>query len=193
MLTCKTAFLNMSKAYAALGQFCEATSPIETWIALGPLNRDTSQVERLIAEYSQKGNCGTSEPKRSQRFPLKGGTNLAAVKVEINGTAGLFILDTGASFVSVQQDFAKRAYLKINPDSKIVLHTANGDTSGMLSKADSIKLGSLTAKNIPVVVQSSTEKLYGKAVDGLLGLSFLSRFEVQFASGFVEIRTRVTK
>jgi clan AA aspartic protease (TIGR02281 family) len=186
-------FVNMSKAYAALGRFCEAISPIETWIALDPVNRDTSQAERLIADYSEKGNCGRSEAKRSQRFPLKGGTNVAVVKVEINGAAGFFILDTGASFVSVQQDFAKRAHLQIDPGSKMTLHTANGDTSGMLSKADSVKLGALTAKNVPIIVQSSSEKLYGKAIDGLLGLSFLSRFEVQIAGGFVEVRTRAPK
>ncbi|MBV9568315.1 MAG: hypothetical protein JO172_09265 [Hyphomicrobiales bacterium] len=51
-------FLNMSKAYAALGRFCEAASPIQTWIALDPVNRDTSQAERLIADYSLKGHCG---------------------------------------------------------------------------------------------------------------------------------------
>lgn len=63
----------------------------------------------------------------------------------------------------------------------------------MLSKADFVKLGTLTAKNVPIVVQSSSEKLYGKAIDGLLGLSFLSRFEVQIAGGFVEVRTRAPK
>jgi len=31
---------------------------------------------------------------------------------------------------------------------------------------------------------------YGSGVDGLLGMSFLSRFEVQMASGSIEIRTR---
>ncbi|MBV9568316.1 MAG: clan AA aspartic protease [Hyphomicrobiales bacterium] len=112
------------------------------------------------------------------------------VKVEINGAAGFFILDTGASFVSVQQDFAQRAHLRIEPGSKMTLHTANGDTSGILSQADFIKLGDLTSKNVPIVIQSSTEKLYGKSIDGLLGLSFLCRFEVQIASGYVEVRGR---
>ena len=121
-----TVFVNMSKAYAALGRFCEAISPIETWIALDPINRDTSQAERLTADYSAKGNCGNSEAKRPQRFPLRGGTNVAVVKVEINGAAGFFILDTGASFVSVQQDFAKRAHLQIDLGGKMALHTANG-------------------------------------------------------------------
>ena len=171
-------FVNMSKAYAALGRFCEAISPIETWIALDPFNRDTSQAERLIADYSEKGQLCTLGSKAVPTLSVERGTSVAVVKVEINGAAGFFILDTGASFVSVQQDFAKRAHLQTDPGSKMTLHTANGDTSGMLSKADSVKLGALTAKNVSIVVQSSSEKLYGKAIDGLLGLSFLcdSRF-----------------
>ena len=186
-------FVNMAKAYAALGRFCEAMTPIETWIALDPVNRDTSQAQKLIADYSLKGNCANTQAKKSQRFPLKGGTNVALVKVEINGAPGIFVLDTGASFVSVEQDFAKRAHLPIEADGKVTLHTANGETSGVLSRADSVKLGELTARNVPIVIQSSKEKLYGKAIDGLLGLSFLSRFEVQIAGGFVEIRTRAPR
>jgi tetratricopeptide (TPR) repeat protein len=65
-------FLNMSKAYAALGRFCEAMTPIQTWIALDPVNRDTGQAQKLIADYSGKGGCGTAESKRPERFPLRG-------------------------------------------------------------------------------------------------------------------------
>jgi clan AA aspartic protease (TIGR02281 family) len=115
------------------------------------------------------------------------------VTVEINGTRGLFILDTGASFVAVQQEFAKRAKLPMDQGSKMTLHTANGDTSGILSKAEAVKLGRLAAMNVPVVVQTSPEKLYGKTIDGLLGLSFLSRFEVQIANGYIEVRGRNSK
>ena len=42
---------------------------------------------------------------------------------------------------------------------------------------------------MPVAVQDD-DKSYGASIDGLLGMSFLSRFEVQMAGGVVEIRTR---
>ena len=42
-------------------------------------------------------------------------------------------------------------------------------------------------------MQDVDDKSYGTGVDGLLGLSFLSRFEVQMADGFIEIRTRRKK
>jgi aspartyl protease family protein len=40
------------------------------------------------------------------------------------------------------------------------------------------------------VVQKTDEKSYGVGIDGLLGMSFLSRFEVQLGRDFVEVRTR---
>jgi aspartyl protease family protein len=38
--------------------------------------------------------------------------------------------------------------------------------------------------------QKTDDRSYGIAIDGLLGMSFLSRFEVQFSDAFVEVRTR---
>jgi clan AA aspartic protease (TIGR02281 family) len=183
-----TVFTNMAKAYATLGRFCEAMSPIQTWVAFDPAKRDTTPAQKLIADYASKGNCDVLQAKRPERFPLMGQTNVVRVAATINGTKGIFILDTGASFVSVQSNFAKRAKLPMEGTSKVTLSTANGPTTGFLSKADSIKLGGLSATNIPVVVQSSDGKLYGTAADGLLGMSFLARFDVQIAHGYMEVR-----
>ena len=58
---------------------------------------------------------------------------------------------------------------------------------GKLSKAAKVALGKLEAVNVPVVVQNTDAKSYGVGVDGLLGMSFLARFDVQMAGGFVEV------
>jgi aspartyl protease family protein len=110
----------------------------------------------------------------------------------VNGTRGTFILDTGASYVAVKSGFAERA--KIPQSSlNITLSTANGLARGQLSKADKIRLGHLEAANVPTVVQKLDDRSYGAGIDGLLGMSFLSRFEVQMGSDFIEIRTRRPK
>jgi len=74
--------------------------------------------------------------------------------------------------------------------SDITLITANGEAKAKLSKADKVVLGKLEAVNVPVAVQGGDDKGFGAGVDGLLGMSFLSRFEVQMAGGSIEIRTR---
>jgi hypothetical protein len=42
-------------------------------------------------------------------------------------------------------------------------------------------------------VQNTDQRSYGVTIDGLLGMSFLSRFEVQLSNAFVEVRTRGRK
>jgi clan AA aspartic protease (TIGR02281 family) len=76
-------------------------------------------------------------------------------------------------------------------ETEITLMTANGAAKAKLSKADKVQLGKLQAIDVPVAVQKVDDKSYG--ADGLLGMSFLSRFEVQMAGGYIEVRTRSPK
>jgi clan AA aspartic protease (TIGR02281 family) len=181
-------FLRMAGAYAALKQFCEATAPINLWVSLDPVSRDTSQTRKIIADYESQGNCIASTEFRKETFPLGGQRNVITVKAKINDVPGLFILDTGASYVSVKSAFASRAKIADTGISEITLMTANGQTKAKLSKADKVVLGKLEAINVPVAVQGGDDKGFGAGVDGLLGMSFLSRFEVQMAGGSIEIR-----
>ncbi|WP_249140220.1 MULTISPECIES: aspartyl protease family protein [Bradyrhizobium] len=186
-------FLRMAGAYAALKQFCEATAPINLWIALDPMNRDTSQTRKIIADYESQGNCIASTEPRKETFPLHGQRNVVTVKAQINGVSGMFILDTGASYVSVRSTFASRAKIPDSGASEITLVTANGQIKAKLAKADKVSLGKLEASNVPVAIQNVDDKSYGPGIDGLLGMSFLSRFDVQMAGGVIEVRTRQPK
>jgi len=186
-------FLHMASAYAALKEFCEATAPINQYVALDPATRDTSQTQRIIADYERQGNCVSSTEPRSERFPLLPKQGVVTVKAEINGVRGLFILDTGASYVSVKSAFASRARIPEKATGEVTLISANGQIKAQLSKADKVKLGKLEAVNVPVAVQADGEKGFGAGIDGLLGMSFLSRFDVQMASGSIEVRTRQPK
>lgn len=186
-------FLRMAGAYAALKQFCEATAPINMWIALDPMTRDTSQTRKIIADYESQGNCIASTAPRKETFPLQGQRNVVTVKAQINGVSGLFILDTGASYVSVRAAFAGRAKIPDSGASEITLVTANGQIKARLAKADKVSLGKLEAGNVPVAIQNVDDKSYGPGIDGLLGMSFLSRFDVQMAGGVIEVRTRQPK
>ena len=186
-------FTQMAEAYAALKRYCEAVTPISLWVSFDPRARDTSQTQRMIADYERQGNCAASTDAHQERFPLRGQKNVVVVKAEINGVKGSFILDTGASYVSVRSAFAERAKLPQGGGSDITLMTANGETKARLSRADKVKLNSLQATGIPVAVQDGDRKDYGNGIDGLLGMSFLSRFDVQIAADFVEVRPRRTQ
>jgi clan AA aspartic protease (TIGR02281 family) len=186
-------FVRMAEVYAALNRFCEATAPINMWVSLDPAARDTSRTQKIISDYEAQGHCISSKEFQKESYPLRGQRNVVTVKAEINGVRGLFILDTGASYVSVKSAFADRAKIPQSDTSEITLMTANGPAKAKLSKADKVMLGKLEATNVPIAIQNLDEKSYGVGVDGLLGMSFLSRFEVQMAGGFIEVRTRTPK
>jgi predicted aspartyl protease len=93
----------------------------------------------------------------------------------------------------MKSNFADRAKISQVGAGDITMATANGLTEAKLTKADKVTLGKLVATNVPVVIQSTDAKSYGAGVDGLLGMSFLSQFEVQLANGSIEVRTRRAK
>ena len=186
-------FARMAVSYTKLGRYCEATTPILTWVAIDPLRRDNDRSRKIIDDYERQGNCAASIENRKERYALRGGNRVVVARCEINGVKGVFIIDTGASYVSIKKAFADRAKVPYANGGPVTLHTANGPAKGKLAKADAVTLGHLNARDVPVVVQDVDQRSYGQGVDGLLGMSFLSRFEVQLAGGFLEIRTRRRK
>ena len=182
-------YARMANAYAKLGQYCEAATPILMWIAVDPMSRDNDRSRKIIGDFERQGNCGALKGDAKERYALRGQSHVVLAKADINGVRGTFIIDTGASYVAIKPKFAERAKIALANASEITISTANGLAKGKLAKADKVTLGKLEAANVPIVVQS----LDKMDVDGLLGMSFLSRFEIQMAGGFLEIRTRKTK
>jgi clan AA aspartic protease (TIGR02281 family) len=183
-------YLGMARAYEKLGQFCDAILPIETWVALNPASNDTSQTRSIIATYRSKGKCVAAAAPSEEVFPVSRPNNVVKLPVTINGAHGFFILDTGATFVSMKNSFAQKAKVQVDPDSTVRLHTANGITTGKRGRAETIQLRTLQAKDVPIVVQDDAKGTYGDGVDGLLGMTFLSRFKLTVDARSVRISAR---
>jgi tetratricopeptide (TPR) repeat protein len=176
--------------YANLGQFCDALLPLEQWIALDPSRHNTTQTQAMLSDYTAKGGCETATTGGAESFPAARLGTVIKVPVVANNISGIFILDTGASFVALKESFAERANIESYPGSAVRLHTANGIADGKRGRAETIQLRSLKAKSVPVVIESDSAAAFGDKVDGLLGLSFLSRFNVTIDGQTVRIATR---
>jgi aspartyl protease family protein len=183
-------FLGMTRCYEKLGQFCEATTPIETWVAINPSRNDNSQTRTIIADLTAKGNCAATGGSGEEVLPVARPGQTVTVAATINGVPGRFILDTGATFVSLKQSYAKKAKVEVDESSSIRLATANGITEAKRGKAGSVALKKLSAKDVAVVVQSDERGTYGDRIDGLLGMSFLSRFDMTIDAKTVRLKTR---
>jgi clan AA aspartic protease (TIGR02281 family) len=185
------AYLGMARAYEKLGRFCDAVLPIETWVTLNPARNDTTQTRAIIADYAAKGRCQPSGGGE-EVFKVGRQSSLVRLPVSINGVQGTFLLDTGATFVSLTTTFAQKAKVEIDHDSELRLHTANGIGEGKQGRAATIQLRSLAAKDVPILVQADAKAAYGDGVDGLLGMSFLSHFKVSIDTQAVRISSRKT-
>ena len=93
----------------------------------------------------------------------------------INGVSLKFIVDTGASVVTIGVEDAKRAGILYLSGQRGVLQTANGIAPAYRVKLDTVRLGEITLNNVDGVV------VEGNALGGvaLLGLSFLNRVEMR--------------
>src|SRR5262249_24094959 len=152
-------------------------------------NRDTSQMQKIIRDYEARGNCVVPKEATKERIAMRG-QQTVQVKVEVNGVRGTFVLDTGATYLSMKTEFADRAKVVYADGGDITLSTANGLAKGKLTQAKKVLLGRLEAVNVPAVVQKTDAKSYGAGIDGLLGMSFLARFDMKLAGGYIEVSSR---
>jgi len=82
-----------------------------------------------------------------------------------------FIVDTGASFVSLSaQQAARLGYHPAQRDYALPIQTANGVARAAKIRLDMVEVGGVTVRNVDALVMPD-ESLS----DNLLGLSFLSR------------------
>jgi aspartyl protease family protein len=91
---------------------------------------------------------------------------------QINGQAVQFMVDTGASLISLSVTEAERIGLNYKAGQMVRMNTANGVSQGWLTKLSSVRLGSVNVYEVDAVVSS------GGMPYVLLGNSFLARFQM---------------
>ena len=181
------AFFKLSESYERINDFCSAMLPIYDWIRTKPDKNDTTQTKRMLTSLNEKGKC---DPDRLGEDIIRRQGSVVKVQVNINGVRGTFILDTGASFLTIKSSFAEKSRVKIIEGSSVVSNTANGTVTAKRGLAENVSLVKISSRNVPILIQEDKKGLYGDDIDGLLGNSFLSRFDMKFDATSVSIATR---
>lgn len=91
----------------------------------------------------------------------------------INGKSARFVVDTGATFVSMDQYEADRLGVDWKSGRRGVSRTANGDTPSFRTTLPSVRIGDVQVYNVEAVVTPQPMPYI------LLGNSFLSRFQMK--------------
>lgn len=100
----------------------------------------------------------------------------------VAGQPVVFLIDTGASYVTVSQEFARHAGISGGTPTRF--HTANGTIEGTIVNNLTVSMGPAEVTGIKVAVG-----LIGAGRDtALLGQSFLSRFQITLSGNQMVLR-----
>jgi aspartyl protease family protein len=102
----------------------------------------------------------------------------------INGAPLRFIVDTGASAISMGMSDARRARLNLERASPIAVQTASGAVKAWQLRLDTVKVGPLVLHGVDAIVMENDLPIV------LLGMSFLSRTEMERDGNRLTLRKR---
>lgn len=92
---------------------------------------------------------------------------------QINGAAVNFVVDTGATAISMPASDARRIGIRYLDAPAVSMSTANGVARGYRVKLDTVRVGGITVNNVDAVVMES------EGMPILLGNTFLNRMEMK--------------
>ena len=91
----------------------------------------------------------------------------------VNGTSIRFLVDTGASMISLGAGDARRIGIDPGKGEPGIVNTANGQARVSRVKLDSVRVGDIVLNNVDATVHQHDLPF------ALLGMSFLNRMEMQ--------------
>ncbi len=100
----------------------------------------------------------------------------------INGERIRFLVDTGATLVTVSSAQARR--LRLTPGKPITVNTAAGEAKAFLTRLSSVQLGGITLQGVNATIVPSYESEVA-----LLGMSFLRHLSTENANGVMILKT----
>jgi aspartyl protease family protein len=97
-----------------------------------------------------------------------------SAQVAVNGVSAPFLVDTGASVVTLPDSLARRAGIDLERATPVTISTANGRARAYRVVLNSVKVGSLAAHLVEAVVVEDAKLPFA-----LLGMSFLNRMDMR--------------
>lgn len=133
-----------------------------TWIFAGLEERENNPNQYVATQQlNNGGKTITLQRNRAGHYIADG---------FINNERVTFLLDTGASDISVPSDLADKLGLRRGPAQQY--NTANGIITGYLTRLDSVRLGDIELHNVRASINPGEQ---GNEL--LLGMSFLRDLE----------------
>ena len=102
----------------------------------------------------------------------------------VNGVSVRFLVDTGATMISLGASDARRIGLDFNRGQKGMTQTANGQSAVSKIQLDTVRVGDMTLHNVDALIHQTEMPM------ALLGMSFLNRMEMQRDGSTMTLKKR---
>lgn len=164
-------------------------TPDAAYVGSDALAYDAIAPNGEVRKFSISVDVRQAGLPRVERIPITRRGQVVIVRASVNGVEGDFLIDTGASTVALSNEFAAKAKVQYERSRTRETQTANGTTHMHPARAASVRLGSLEVNDVDISVKPEGSAGYGR-IDGLLGMSFLSRFTFHFGETEVRLSKR---
>ncbi len=141
---------------------------------------------RIVLSMSDTGAIRTDLPTSGGHMAqLISNGGLYSVTGAVNGQLADFVVDTGASYVTMSPQQAKALRLDYSNARKIMMSTANGKSTAYVFTVKSVRIGGIELHNVEAAVMNnlSSSKI-------LLGMSFLNQVDMKHGTGFMVLKER---
>lgn len=91
--------------------------------------------------------------------------------VRLNGYERRMLIDSGATATAISEETARNAGIRIRRAPPVMLTTANGTIQAARGRAETIRIGGLETRDLPVVISPTFESF------DVIGMNFLSRLD----------------
>jgi clan AA aspartic protease (TIGR02281 family) len=173
----------LAESYRALGDTGAAVTAYRHVLQLAAQSQLGLAARQTLDALGEPAVVAVSVP-----FERRG--TAVILPARINGEAvGSFLLDTGATFISVSNAVAQRLGIRSTGNGTVRLVTASGVIEAPLAILEEVDVGGAISRYVPAVIHD----LPGmpSSVVGLLGMSFLERFQVNLdlSSGSITLQS----
>ena len=134
-------------------------------LTIGPARRQTSPAAAAQTSPAAAANYAV--------VPTNDRGDLVA-DGEVNGMPVRFVVDTGATFITLPAREASRLGLDYHNGQKVVMETANGTVFAYRLKLDTVRVGGIAVHNVDAVITEGNSLPIA-----LLGMSFLNRTDMK--------------
>jgi len=143
----------------------------EATIEINGISKVFTLDEKIVSTFSE----GKHTPLiTAKKVKIKADNSGQYVKQgEINGKLVEFLVDTGATYVSINSNLAKQLRIKYEDGKQLIMETAMGRDIAYEVKLKSVKIGNIELRNVTGIV---SDKMTDTV---LLGMSFLGKLKVK--------------